>query len=67
MNLQVVLKQHDQLSDQFEKQIALEQRFYANLDSIVFNLVVSYPLVLSYLKYSHIGINVNYSCVIISK
>ena len=57
MILHVVLEKHDQLSDSFEKQIALEQRLYASLNSIVLNFVVNCPLVLYYLERSHIEIN----------
>ena len=57
MILHVVLEKHDQQSDQFEKQTALEQRLHASLNSIVLNFVVNYPLVLCHLEQSHIEIN----------
>ena len=57
MILHAVLEKHDQLSDQFEKQIVVEQRSYASFNAIVLNLDVNYLLVLHYLDQSHIEIN----------
>ena len=41
MNLHVVLDHYDQLSDQFKKQIVLEQKLWASRDSFLLNFAVN--------------------------